>query len=74
MSDTIFDTCNIENLDTSDQTLSVHEYAEIFALQNHILELIAMGSDETVLLHQLCQMEEKLVPGALAGITGRIKM
>ncbi|MDD5052667.1 MAG: EAL domain-containing protein [Sulfuricurvum sp.] len=59
---------SLEDTVMENDTLSVDQYAEIFALQNHILELLALGSDDTKLLKNLCEMEEKLVPGAVASI------
>lgn len=60
--------CDMIDTAVEDQSLTVQQYAEIFQLQNSILELIALGTDESEIFRKLCRMEETLVPGALASI------
>jgi len=44
------------------------KYNEILKLQNDILELLALGEDEKVILNRLCLMEETLLPNSVASI------
>ena len=60
--------CSIEEMSDDTVLFETSQYGEIFTLQNQILELIALGGDDTEVLHRLCQLEEKLVPGAVASI------
>ncbi|MGE4473224.1 EAL domain-containing protein [uncultured Sulfuricurvum sp.] len=60
--------CSIEDTVIEPEPLNTSRYGEILTLQNKILELMALGVDEIDVLHRLCEMEEKLVPGAVASI------
>lgn len=60
--------CSIEDIAVDIESFHSSQYFEILTLQNQILELIALGVDETTILRRLCELEEKLVPGAVASI------
>lgn len=60
--------CSMDNSLINSHGLEESQYAEIFTLQNQILELVALGVDDQSVLYRLCELEEKLVPDALASI------
>lgn len=60
--------CSIEDMAFDTAPFQSSEYHEIFTLQNQILELIALGVNDTEVLHRLCELEEKMVPGSVASI------
>ncbi|MDD2949388.1 MAG: EAL domain-containing protein [Sulfuricurvum sp.] len=60
--------CSIEAMSIESESFPSSQYVEIFTLQNQILELMALGVDDTEVLHRLCELEEKLVPGSVASI------
>jgi diguanylate cyclase (GGDEF)-like protein/PAS domain S-box-containing protein len=55
-------------LHSDEAMLSSEEYTTILELQQSILEMVAVGEEDDAILAKLCQLEEQLVPNAVASI------
>ena len=49
--------CSLEEVLVETDTFEPSQYAEIFALQNQILELVALGVDDKQVLQRSCELE-----------------